>query len=134
MRHFEPHAPYKAVKSYATRAELVCSRRPTNHRLFATFGIVNEACIFAHFHHYDEEEARAHTARKVDKKWGSDIARRTTQTRFSFVAVITSRFRLAKHACWNARDYEELVLRLVKNTPIPAAQWIPAQEHVNRRS
>lgn len=77
------------------------------------------------------EEARAHTGRWI--KSGARYCTLNHADTFFLLAVITSRFRLAKHACWNARDYEELVLWLVKNTPIPAAQWIPLEEHVNRR-
>lgn len=144
MRHFEPHAPYKAVKSYATRAELVCSRRPTNHRLFATFGIVNEACIFAHFHHYDEEEARAHTARKVDKKWGSDIARRTTQTRFSFVADSVWRNtragmpEITRNSCcdwWKTRrspPHNGFLLRNMLIGGVKARTWASIYEFLDR--
>lgn len=69
VHHFaKPHGVHKAVKSNATRSEVACSRK----RLFPTFGIVNEACIFAHFHRY---EAHARAGRWV-KSGGPDIARR----------------------------------------------------------
>lgn len=100
VHHFaKPHGVHKAVKSNATRSEVACSRK----RLFPTFGIVNEACIFAHFHRY---EARARAGRWV-KSGEGQILRADT---FFLLDVIASRFRLAKHACRNARDYEELVL------------------------
>lgn len=138
MHHFDkPHGLYKAVKSNATRTELVRSRkrRPTLH---------DQPPTFCHLWHRltrlassrisitMTEEARAHTGRWI--KSGARYCTPNHADTFFLLAVITSRFRLAKHACWNARDYEELVLWLVKNRPIPAAQWIPPEEHVNRRS